>query len=232
MLRISAAIRIAALTKNARKTGAVSNAPPKDIARFRFVWRRAAAPFALLAVLTMPVSFADQRTANWAGDFPPCHRRFELLKREPMSLGVKISTSNPMLAREFRQAMDFWSRVLEMNWHEDDSDSCAVQLVDGTSAILKTSIVARSQFTEWDNFQGWIAFNPRAPLSNTEMYLTAVHEIGHMLGLKHNPSTHSVMYYLDLEGSEVLDQADLTTLAGRHKLRVASVTEPIAVRQR
>ena len=186
---------------------------------------------ALLPALTLPVSFADQRTANWVGDFPPCNQRFELLKREPMNLGVKISTSNPMLAHEFRQSMDFWSRVLDMNWHEDDSNSCAVQLVDGTPAILKTSIVARSQFTEWDNFQGWIAFNPHAPLSNTEMYLTAVHEIGHILGLKHNPSTHSVMYYLDLEGSEVLDQTDLTTLAVRHKLRVASLTDPIAVRQ-
>jgi hypothetical protein len=185
----------------------------------------------LLPALTLPVSFADQRIANWAGDFPPCNQRFELLKRESMSLGVKISTSNPMLAREFREAMDFWSRVLDMNWHEDDSNSCAVELVDGTPAILKTSIVARSQFTEWDNFQGWIAFNPKAPLTNIEMYLTAVHEIGHMFGLKHNPSMRSVMYYLDLEGSEVLDQIDLSTLAGRHKLRVASLNEPIAVRQ-
>ena len=193
---------------------------------------RAAIPIAaLLPVLTLPVSFADQRTANWAGDFPPCNQRFELLKRDSMTLGVKISTSNTVLAHEFRQALDFWSRVLDMNWHEDDSNSCAMQLVDGTSAILKTSIVARSQFTEWDNFQGWIAFNPRAPLTNTELYLTAVHEIGHMLGLKHNPSAHSVMYYLDLEGSEVLDESDLAMLAGRHKMRVASLTEPITVKQ-
>jgi len=193
---------------------------------------RAAIPIAaLLPVLTLPVSFADQRTANWAGDFPPCNQRFELLKRDSMNLGVKISTSNTVLAHEFRQALDFWSRVLDMNWHEDDSNSCAMQLVDGTSAILKTSIVARSQFTEWDNFQGWIAFNPRAPLTNTELYLTAVHEIGHMLGLKHNPSAHSVMYYLDLEGSEVLDETDLAMLAGRHKMRVASLTEPITVKQ-
>ena len=184
---------------------------------------------ALLPALTLPVSFADQRTVNWQGDFPPCHQRFELLKRDPMNLGVKISTSNAVLAHQFREALDFWATVVDMNWHEDESDSCAMELVDGTPAILKTSIVARSQFTEWDNFQGWIAFNPRAPLTNTELYLTAVHEIGHMLGLKHNPSMHSVMYYLDLEGTEVLDPTDLATLAMRHKLRVTSLSEPIAV---
>jgi hypothetical protein len=50
-----------------------------------------------------------------------------------------------------------------------------------------------------------------------------------MFGLKHNPSSRSVMYYLDLEGSEVLDKQDLSTLAIRHRLRVSSVDEPITV---
>jgi predicted Zn-dependent protease len=61
------------------------------------------------------------------------------------------------------------------------------------------------------------------------MFLTAVHEIGHIFGLKHNPSTRSVMYYLDLEGSEVLDREDLSALASRHRLRLSSVDEPITV---
>ncbi len=185
----------------------------------------------LLPGLTFPVAFADQRPTNWNGNFTPCNQRSELLKNGIMDLGVKISTSNPLLAREFRLAMNFWAQVLDMRWHEEDSDSCSVQLVDGTPAILMNSIVARSQFTEWDNFQGWIAFNPRAPLSQVEMFLTAVHEIGHMLGLKHNPSAKSVMYYLDLEGTEVLDQYDMATLASRHKLRAAALNVPILVIQ-
>jgi hypothetical protein len=180
-------------------------------------------------VAVVPASFADQRTTNWIGDFSPCKQHFELLRHEPMNLGVKISTSNPLLGRQFREAMNFWSQVLDMRWHEDASATCAVQLVDGTPSILKRTIVARAQFTEWDNFQGWIAFNPHAPLTREEMFLTAVHEIGHMFGLKHNPSSRSVMYYLDLEGSEVLDTQDLSALASRHRLRVSSVDEPIAV---
>jgi hypothetical protein len=185
----------------------------------------------LFPLLTLTASFADQRSANWSADFPPCNHRFEFRKHDPMNLGVKISTSKPELARAFRLALDFWSQVLAMDWYEDASSSCALQLVDGTPEILKNGIVARSQFTEWDNFQGLIAFNPKTDLTDTEMYLTAVHEIGHMLGLKHNPSAQSVMYYLDLQSSGTLDPTDLAALANRHKLRLASLESAVLVMQ-
>lgn len=116
-----------------------------------------------------------------------------------------------------------------MDWHEDNTSSCAVQVIDGTPAILPDSVIARSQFTDWRNFQGWIAFDPNASLTKTELYLIAVHEIGHMLGLKHNPNAKSVMYFLDLEGPEFLDNDDLTSLASHHRLRIASLHGPIAV---
>jgi predicted Zn-dependent protease len=56
------------------------------------------------------------------------------------------------------------------------------------------------------------------------MYGTAVHELGHMLGLKHNASCHSVMFYLDVDGSEVLDSKDILDLSTHHKLRPAVVS--------
>jgi hypothetical protein len=146
-----------------------------------------------------------------------------------MNLGVRISSSNHTLAREFRRAMDFWANILDMTWHNDDSASCAVQLVNGTPDILVNATVARSQFADWANFQGWIAFDPRAPLTRTEMYVTAVHEIGHMLGLQHNPNANSIMYYIDLEGTEVLDSTDLAVLADHHKLRLDARQAPIVV---
>ena len=173
----------------------------------------------LWILIPISASFADQRVENWSGPYTPCNQHAELLKRDYMDLGVKFSSSNVELEEQFRQALNFWSQILDMRWHEDDSTSCSIQLVDGTPAILKRTIVARSQFTDWDNFQGWIAFNPVARLNRTELYLTAVHEIGHMLGLRHNPDCHSVMYYLDLEGQEYLDSFDLALLASRHKMR-------------
>jgi len=53
-----------------------------------------------------------------------------------------------------------------------------------------------------------------------------VHEIGHLLGLTHNPSPGSIMFYLELDKPASLEPADLDALAVRHRLR----TEVIAHR--
>jgi Matrixin len=174
---------------------------------------------------------AEERPTNWNGAYEPCENRSQLLRYDHMELGVRISTSNPILAEEFIRAVAFWATVVDLSWHEEPSSACAIQLVDGTPAILKDATVARSQFTEWNNFQGWIAFDPKAPLTRPEMYLTAVHEIGHLLGLKHNPNPNSVMYYLDLRGREWLDVSDLSALAARHRLLIAQVDKPIRIRR-
>lgn len=183
---------------------------------------------ALALFSALPLA-ADERPTNWTGDFEPCASRTELLKPGHMDLRVRTSTSNPILAVQFRRAMEFWSRIVDLTWRPDNTSLCSIQLVDGTSAILKNEVIARSQFIDWSNFNGWIAFDPTAPLTSKEMYLTAVHEIGHMLGLKHNPNPNSVMYYLDLREYEVLDQLDLAALSSRHKLRISSIQRPIRV---
>jgi hypothetical protein len=46
----------------------------------------------------------------------------------------------------------------------------------------------------------------------------AVHELGHMLGLNHNASVLSVMYFLNVKGTEVLDGKDILDLSSHHKL--------------
>ena len=56
------------------------------------------------------------------------------------------------------------------------------------------------------------------------MFVISVHEISHLLGLPHNPSGSSVMFFLDLDDSVPLDAADLAALASRHKMR-AGISE-------
>ncbi len=138
-----------------------------------------------------------------------------------MNVGVRISTSNAALAGQFERALEFWSQVLDLDWHEVNSTDCSLQLVDGTPSIFNwcACMSARSQLPDHPAFQGWIAFNPSLKLSKREMFLDSVHEIGHLLGLTHNPSDASVMYFFGLEKAASLDYADLNLLATKHALR-------------
>jgi len=165
------------------------------------------------------------RQANWSADYAPCRHHSELLKDGRMSWGVRIGTHNQQLAEQFRQALDFWTTVLDMDWHDDDTDNCAIELVDGDKVLFEAgpdSLAARSQFPDRLNFQGWIVFNPAIRLDKTELYRISVHEIGHMLGLHHSASATSIMYNLELPGPVLLDADDMASLATHHKLRRTS----------
>jgi len=167
---------------------------------------------------------------NWRANFPPCKLHSELLKRGPMNLGVRVATANPVLAAEFRAAMDFWAKVLDLQWHEESTQNCSVEVIDGERWLFEPepeNMAARSQFPDRRDFEGWIAFNPTVPLSRMESYRISVHEIGHTLGLRHSTNIKSLMYGFDLDDSQALDTADLTFLAERHKLRIASLNQPI-----
>jgi len=186
----------------------------------------------VITVITLVVSLgsipaAGKQPSNWVGQFDPCHGSSELRKADHMDLGVRISTVNPILANEFRHALDFWSDIIDMSWHLDNTFTCSIQLVDGTPDIFTDGTFAKSQFTEWGHFQGWVAFDPRATLTPTEMYYGSIHEIGHMLGLTHNPSPQSVMSGVDYDGSQWLDDSDLHALAARHRLRGSQTHLPV-----
>jgi Matrixin len=200
-------------------------------ARYLIEMRRPLASLLLLWVLLGLCALANaEPLANWTANYPTCRRHTELLKHGPMSLGVRLSTSNPLLAREFKSALDFWATVLDLDWHEDNSENCSIEVVDGQRDLFEPepeNMAARSQFPDRRGFQGWIVFNPAVALNRTELYRISVHEIGHMLGLRHSSNTLSLMYGLDLDCSESLDEMDLAALAARHKLRVASLTQPV-----
>lgn len=171
-------------------------------------------------LLLASFGIAQASPPNWSGNYPPCNRHPDLLTRDHVDLGVRISTANTSLARQFAKAMDFWTGILDLEWHQVDSPDCSIQLVDGTPELFDpAAIAARAQIPDRPAFQGWIAFNPVSRLTEHEMFLVSVHEIGHLLGLPHNPNGSSVMYFLKLDESVSLDSADLDALADRHKLR-------------
>jgi len=183
----------------------------------------------ILLLLLACFSLADAGSpANWRANYPPCNRHSELLTQGHMDLGVRVATANPVLAREFRRAMDTWASVLDLDWHEDDTQNCSIQLVDGERQLSQPSaIAARSQLPDRSNFDGWIAFNPGQTLSETEMYRVSLHEIGHVLGLQHSSNAESVMYGFNLDDQEWLDLTDLAALAKHHKLRIATLDKPV-----
>ncbi|HVW12024.1 MAG TPA: matrixin family metalloprotease [Bryobacteraceae bacterium] len=174
----------------------------------------------LLALFAVSLSAALATPANWTGEYAPCDRHNQLLSHDHIDLGVRATSANPLLDRAFLHAMDFWAGVLDMTWHEADSSDCAVELVDGAKSLFETpGVAARSQYPDRADFEGWVAFNPASKLTEQQMFVISVHEIGHLLGLPHNPSGSSVMYFFTLDESVWLDSADLSALAARHKLR-------------
>jgi Matrixin len=184
--------------------------------------------------LLVCVSVAEGETpANWSANYPPCNRHSELLRQGHMDLGVRVTTANPSLAEQFRRALDSWARILDLNWHEDDTQNCSIQLVDGERELFQSAaMAARSQLPDRPDFQGWIAFNPAQTLGETELYWIALHEIGHVLGLQHSSNAMSVMYGFEVEGQKWLDPTDLAALATHHKLRIAPLDRPVKLTQR
>jgi Matrixin len=165
----------------------------------------------------------ETRHSNWISTDAACARYDDLRKPVLGDIGVKIDATGPW-ADGFRRALSLWNTVLAANFHEEtDLDACAIRIVNASPGLLSNSMVARSQLTEWDDFRGKIAVRPDASntMSSGEIYGTAVHELGHMLGLKHNASSQSVMYFFNVDGTEVLDKTDILDLRVRHKLRVA-----------
>ncbi|HTU48527.1 MAG TPA: matrixin family metalloprotease [Bryobacteraceae bacterium] len=175
---------------------------------------------ALLILLPL-VSLAQP--SNWQGLYAPCLNSAELKKSWHMSIGIKYEICDQVVGQQFRRAFDFWAKVLDADFHEEQSTSCAIAIVDATDAVLlhNRAIVARAQLPDRLNFQGLIAVDPKAStyLADDEAIAIWIHEIGLLFGLKHNSSPASVMYWLDVDASRKLDPKDLHTITSLHAVR-------------
>jgi len=136
-----------------------------------------------------------------------------------MNLGMTSligSWSNSFIKRS-TSGRDSWTpNCITSRFNLCDRHCCA------TNAVLgHTNIVARTQFPDRIKSHGWIATDPRARtyLASDEVIPIWVHEIGHLLGLKHNPSPGSVFYFIDAGASSKLDSTDLRALALLHCFR-------------
>jgi len=185
-------------------------------------------PLILLCLLIGSSAAYAGDPVNWSANYPPCTRHAELLQPGHMDLGVRVATSNQVLARQFRRAMDTWARILDLDWHEDDTQTCSIQVVDGDRHLFQPeAVAARSQLPDRPYFDGWIAFNPGQALGEIELYRISLHEIGHVLGLQHSSNAASVMYGFNLDDQDWLDLTDLAVLAAHHKLRITIPDKPV-----
>ena len=115
----------------------------------------------VLCLLMVSAILAGERSANWSASYSECDRHSELLKKTHLNLGIRFLTSNPELVRECARALDFWATVLDLEWHEDDSRGCAIQIVVGRPDLFIRTQVARGRFPNRSGFQGFDRIQPK-----------------------------------------------------------------------
>ena len=123
-----------------------------------------------MALLYAILAFAchgEGSAGDWTGNYAFCERHRELLKREPMDLGVRFSTSDRRVALQFARAMEFWSAIIDMRWYEENHERCALQVDGEGTALLYSACTSRkSPFPGAPSFRARIAGSIPQPCSN------------------------------------------------------------------
>jgi predicted Zn-dependent protease len=151
----------------------------------------------------------------------PCENVGELLKHDHMNLGVRFDSRDPDLVQAFKRALNFWSKILDMEWHEDSNGTCAIDLMDGVPAGTAQMLLHDKAVGLGIRSSGIVAIDTRYQLAASEWYAIAAHELGHLFGLQHNSNPKSVMYYIHLRGDQALDPTDIAALSARHRMRIS-----------
>lgn len=175
--------------------------------------------------------YAFPEGTNWNGDYPDCKNKSELLKKGHMEIRVWIATNDLVWAEQQARALNFWTTVLDANWYPADKpEDCALAFVDGNPSFMDTETIGIAQMPTWKGFQGLIAVNLSESARTPEQkFRNAVHELGHVWGLEHNPIGASVMYPYDVGTYKVLMKPDLAALEKHHALRPSVSREMVVV---
>jgi len=149
---------------------------------------------------------SSPKRVNWSTPDKPCANYNDLKKYALGDIGVKIDVSDSAWAAAFRRALVFWNKVLDVNFYEEKNiNACALHITDGPPVMFGGGFTAFAQFADLDGFEAKIVVLPQVPLSPAGKFVNAVHEIGHIVDLKHNPDPKSVMYPF-IENSSKLRQ--------------------------
>ncbi len=142
-----------------------------------------------------PSSSSSSMRVNWSTSDKPCAHYNDLKKYDLGNIGVKIDVSDPAWAAAFRHALVFWNKILDVNFHEEKNiNACALRITDGPIVMFGGGFTAFAQFADLDGFEAKIVVLPQVPLSPAGKFVNAVHEVGHIVDLRHNPDPKSVMY--------------------------------------
>jgi hypothetical protein len=176
--------------------------------------------------MTSPSPSSPKRV-NWSTPDQPCANYNDLKKYALGDIGVKIDVSDPAWAAAFRRALVFWNKVLDVNFYEEKNiNACALRITDGPLEMFADGHTAFAQFTDLDGFEAKIVVLPQVPLSPAGKFVNAVHEIGHIVDLRHNLDPVSVMYP-DIENSSRLREfANAVQYRISHILNLKHVLKP------
>ena len=142
-----------------------------------------------------PSSPSSPKLVTWSTSDKPCANYNDLKGYALGDIGVKIDVSDPAWAAAFRRALVFWNKVLDVNFHEEKNiNACALRITDGPLVMFGGGHTAFAQFTDLDGFEAKIVVLPQVPLSPAGKFVNAVHEVGHIVDLRHNRDPKSVMY--------------------------------------
>jgi hypothetical protein len=175
-----------ASAQNRRTAAAAGNAAPAPTATSN-------APIPKQSLTPSPPSSPE--AVNWSTPDEPCAKYNDLKKYALGDIGVKIDVSDPAWAAAFRRALVFWNKILDVNFHEEKNiNACVLRITDGPLAMFDGNYTAFAQAADLDGFEAKIVVLPQVPFSPAATFVNAVHEIGHVVDLRHNPDPRSVMY--------------------------------------
>jgi hypothetical protein len=170
---------------------------------------------ALIVLIAVSPAFGRTHTVN------PCGAYADLLYTGHISVRVKLDTVARGDQWAIKEALAYWSTILDLDFTVDNSpDTCNLEVVYGSRS---TGPLASTIMPHYDGYDGTIRINAFNRVRPAALVAVLIHEIGHLMGLCHTRDRLSIMYYLVDTSQSVnstrLAPADIE-MAGRfHALR-------------